>query len=147
MEFDQGDLFQDWIDSYGSDQYLGGQDTKVCSKCSKILALSSFGPANGGGYLRPECRPCLNYGVKVRKGLREAHGNPPVGYQCPLCLCSETEAQGKGGVKSSAWALDHDHSTDTFRGWLCHSCNRSLGVFNDSVPRLERAIKYIRGEL
>jgi len=142
MEFEQIQLF---IDDYTGD--AESEDTKVCNKCANALPLSHFGPANGGVYLRPECRACLNYGVKIRKGLREEHGMPPAGYQCPLCLCSEEEAQGKGGFKSSAWALDHDHDTDTFRGWLCHSCNRALGVFNDDVPRLRRAIKYIKGEL
>jgi len=137
--------FQLFNDPYSGD--AASKDTKVCSKCSNALPLSYFGPANGGVYLRPECRSCLNYGVMIRKSLRKVHGTPPLGHQCPLCLCDEKEAQGKGGFKSSAWALDHDHETDTFRGWLCHSCNRALGVFNDDIPRLDRAIKYIRGEL
>ena len=137
--------FQLFKDSYSGDVEAKG--TKVCNKCSNTLPLSHFGPANGGVYLRPECRSCLNHGVKIRKGLRDVHGMAPANHTCPLCLCSEEEAQGKGGFKSSAWVLDHNHETETFRGWLCHSCNRALGVFNDDVPRLKRAIKYIEGKL
>ena len=69
-----------------------------------------------------------------------------IGYECPICLADEDKAAGRGG-NSSTWVLDHNHDTDEFRGWLCHSCNRALGCFNDDVPRMQRAIKYIRGKL
>ena len=39
--------------------------------------------------------------------------------------------------------LDHDHTTKTFRGWLCGKCNRALGLFGDSIHGLQRAIDYL----
>ena len=42
---------------------------------------------------------------------------------------------------------DHCHDTDTFRGWLCHKCNRALGGMDDNVPTLERAIQYVENHL
>ena len=141
MEFEQIELF---VDLYTAHPEC--EDVKVCSKCKHTLPNSSFGPSGGGTYLRAECRACNNELGKVRKHLKSIHGQPPDGYGCPICLCSEEQAEGRGG-NSGAWVLDHDHETEDFRGWLCHSCNRALGGFNDDVPRMKRAIKYIRGKL
>ena len=135
--------FQLFDDPYSGD--AASKDTKVCSKCSNALPLSYFGPANGGLYLRAECRSCTNELGKVRKYLKSIHGSPPVDYKCPVCLCNEGEAKGRGGT-AGAWVLDHDHNTDKFRGWLCHTCNRALGGFGDNVSRILRAITYIEGE-
>lgn len=141
MEYIQFKLFNDC--------YVGdtvAKDTKVCSKCVNILPLSAFSTASGGSYLRPECKVCASDLAKVRKGLKDLHGQPPEGYECPVCLCDEAQAEGKGG-SAGIWVLDHCHKTDDFRGWLCHSCNRALGCFNDDVPRMQRAINYIRGKV
>ena len=39
--------------------------------------------------------------------------------------------------------MDHDHKTEKFRGWICHTCNRALGQLQDRVDVLENAIKYL----
>jgi hypothetical protein len=39
--------------------------------------------------------------------------------------------------------LDHDHKTGKIRGLLCNNCNRSLGLFKDSVDLLKKAIEYL----
>ena len=118
---------------------------KTCSKCKKDLDESCFSPSSGGKYLRPECRKCGYKLAKQRKLLREKYGEPPSGYVCPICLKGESELQGTGG-KASTWVVDHDHDTDNFRGHLCHNCNRGIGVFQDDIARLLRAIKYLNGD-
>ena len=49
------------------------------------------------------------------------------------------------GQKPSASALhyDHDHETGEFRGWLCFRCNAGLGMFEDNVEYLAKAIAYL----
>lgn len=115
---------------------------KVCSKCKINLEDSDFSPSSGGKYLRPECRKCATKLSKERTTLRNFYGYPEAGYVCPICLKNEKELAGTGG-NASVWVVDHDHITNTFRGHLCHNCNRGIGVFQDSLERLQRAINYL----
>ena len=140
MVFDQIELF---VDLYVA--HPACEDTKVCSKCKHTLPNSSFGPSGGGTYLRAECRACNNKLSKVRKILHQIHGKAPQGYTCPICLGSEEDVKGKGNTKNGSWVLDHCHETESFRGWLCHKCNRALGGFDDSPEILGRAITYLKG--
>jgi len=40
-------------------------------------------------------------------------------------------------------AIDHSHKNKNRRGLLCHNCNRGLGMFDDDIVRLRRAIQYL----
>ena len=40
-------------------------------------------------------------------------------------------------------SIDHDHKTGKVRGILCHRCNTALGLLEDSVATLKRAITYL----
>ena len=41
-------------------------------------------------------------------------------------------------------ALDHDHETGAFRGWLCNRCNVAIGALGDTLEALERVVAYLR---
>jgi len=51
----------------------------------------------------------------------------------PVCAICGGEAQ----------AIDHCHETKKVRAMLCHSCNRGLGCFKDSIDLLESALDYL----
>jgi hypothetical protein len=135
------------LDLFIEHEDLGAGEGKVCSKCNMYLPLTAFSPSSGANFLRPECRSCNNELTKVRKRLKEEHGMPPEGYVCPICNCNEEQVKGKGNTKNGSWVLDHCHDTETFRGWLCHKCNRALGGFNDDLETLDRAKEYITNHL
>jgi hypothetical protein len=122
---------------------LGAGEGKVCSKCAEYLPLSAFSMTSGGNYLRPECRKCNRYLHHVRQVLRRQYGMPKKDYICPICNQDEEQVKGKGNTKNGSWVLDHCHETETFRGWLCHKCNRALGGFDDDSAILRRAVDYL----
>lgn len=43
-----------------------------------------------------------------------------------------------------ALCADHDHLTGLFRGWICGSCNRSIGQLGDTVVGVMRAVDYLK---
>ena len=45
--------------------------------------------------------------------------------------------------KSSKLVCDHDHHTQTFRGFLCDNCNRGIGLLGDNTHGLQQALTYL----
>jgi hypothetical protein len=117
--------------------------TKVCVKCNKEVPLSEYGTCSGGNYLRTECKACNKILSKTVKNIKKSVVAPSKNYCCPICNKTEAEVAGKGGKKAGAWCCDHDHTTNEFRGWLCHQCNRLLGGAKDNVEILKAAISYL----
>ena len=119
------------------------EKTKICNKCGEDVPLTAYTKASGGNYLRSESRACERELGKVRAQLRKENVLPEKDYTCPICNRSADEVSGTGGKKSGVWCCDHNHTTNKFRGWLCHSCNRALGNMKDDIDQLKRAIKYL----
>lgn len=71
---------------------------------------------------------------------RLGHAPPPREKDCPprpkTCQCCGKRMQ------SNILHLDHDHSTGSFRGWICGHCNRGLGLFGDTINGLRKALAY-----
>lgn len=134
----------DLFDNLSSQTQLG-VPTKVCTKCNRELPETAFGKSGGTKWLRPECRDCNNKLAKVRSRLKQSVAPPPEDHICPICKRSAEQVQDKGNKRNPAWVLDHDHDTEAARDWICHSCNRGLGIFNDSVETLQSAIEYLNG--
>lgn len=79
---------------------------------------------------------------RVAQG-RKQKGIPAPPYQAPPhCECCGRDFASTG----KAPAIDHDHDTGAFRGWLCLYCNLGIGQLGDSVEGLERALRYLKGE-
>jgi hypothetical protein len=77
---------------------------------------------------------------KLQKQRRDWRGLPEATRPAPtLCECCGGAPNGRGTLH-----LDHDHGTNLFRGWLCHSCNVGMGCLGDSIEGVERALYYLR---
>ena len=48
------------------------------------------------------------------------------------------------GTQTNRLAIDHNHTTTQVRGMLCMACNTGLGLFSDSISKLEKAIDYLK---
>jgi len=85
-----------------------------------------------------------------RKGLKYRYNLSLKDYQsllksqngvCAICGRAETRKNRYGGT--CQLHIDHDHKTKKVRGLLCSKCNAGLGLFNDDIKLLKRAIKYL----
>lgn len=70
-----------------------------------------------------------NFGAKkARKLLKDQ------GYACAICRKDYERLN-----------LDHCHSTGKVRGFLCHNCNRGIGLFKDDPMLMKAAASYLEG--
>lgn len=53
-----------------------------------------------------------------------------------LCACC--------GKETSILYVDHCHTTEEIRGFICHSCNAGIGLLGDTIEGLEKAIAYLK---
>lgn len=58
--------------------------------------------------------------------------------------CAICGVVGPFGTGKDKLVVDHGHDDWVFRGVLCNGCNAGLGMFRDSVSRLQKAIVYLR---
>lgn len=54
-------------------------------------------------------------------------------------ICSKTAQENK-----KALSVDHCHKSGRFRGMLCSKCNLAIGLLNDDISTLKKAIKYLK---
>ncbi|MYB30081.1 MAG: hypothetical protein F4Y18_03490 [Cenarchaeum sp. SB0663_bin_5] len=124
---------------------------KWCRECGQHklgteFSKNQFGK-NNRVIRRPICKECYKKKKTINPKLRRAyvkkHPMPKIGdkFTCPICHKSFTK-QHKNEI-----CLDHDHKTGKIRGYICGSCNASIGKFNEDVNVLQRAILWLKGTL
>ena len=141
-------------------------ETRVCSTCKEHKPIEVF-PKMGGkriGERNSVCTPCRTAYSRVRRKAEpdlvskierrsklktqygisvEQYGEmlASQGGVCAICASKEP------GSRMKHFPIDHCHTTGVIRGLLCTKCNRGLGLFNDNTNRMERAVKYLKGDL
>lgn len=120
---------------------VGDMDRKVCRLCGVEKPISEFYFRKDSGHYRSECKSCLAALTTFRNT-----GWTPEKYEeayirqngkCAICGCNLNSS------RYTRFAGDHDHKTGTLRGLLCTNCNTALGLFKDSIERLESAKEYL----
>lgn len=95
---------------------------------------------------RAECRHCES----AARSLRKLEGNGVPVRELRAALSVRTTQCGicrKPLARVAALEtprIDHCHTTQRVRGLLCNRCNRALGMFEDDLALLERAIRYLQ---
>lgn len=132
---------------------------KVCPKCSLAKEQKEFGKdATTRSGISSWCKPCKKtwranhrkenpekyQEIDFRNDLKR-YGLTPEDYnkmfesQNGLCACCGISHENfRRGLH-----VDHDHTTGQVRALLCTKCNPGIGYFDDSVEKLEMAIKYL----
>tara|TARA_R100000781_G_C4057622_1_gene119906 strand:- start:307 stop:822 length:516 start_codon:yes stop_codon:yes gene_type:complete len=140
-------------------------DTRKCRDCKETLPLTNFPikniMSNNLGILSKVCSKCSNKNTLESYVRRKKVKLPDKDYCCPICLKNEQQLSNNKIVvdintyeitdhkhkRKTPWRFDHDHKTGEFRGWLCNSCNISLGMLGDSLESAKRIVKYLEGDV
>ena len=78
-----------------------------------------------------QCKECRRKHTNIVNALKKKHKYP----EDSICECC-------GKVKKLA--LDHEHTSYEFRGWLCSKCNVGMGNLGDTIEGLQKAIDYLK---
>ena len=141
-------------------------EARACSSCNETKPPEAFTRrrTHRPGKLVSTCNTCKTaynrrrrasnpqhvYAIERRSKLKQQYGISVEEYDAMLVaqgggcgICGATEPGGR----TKYFPVDHCHTTGVVRGLLCTKCNRGLGLFNDSTDRMERAVKYLKGDL
>jgi len=129
------------------------KDGRYCSGCGVFKLISEFSlerdkKAVGGVTVRAQCKPCREH-IKWKAFIIRTYGITAEDYyemlaaqnnKCAVCGSKEVN---NSRISSGKLFIDHCHDTGKVRGLLCSKCNHAIGLLNDDVSLLHKAIKYL----
>jgi len=137
-----------------SDQYLIEDVLCSCSVCLRELPSNYFQHyrtriKKNGMRLRVNrnCNDCASITKKalnkLKKEILPKYPYPKYGTNCGQCgrvvyEKSEDIPDGVDGA-NGPWQFDHDHITNTFRGYICKLCNAGTGMIGDQKSFWDKA--------
>lgn len=78
--------------------------------------------------------------LKRYYGITVEQYNAMFAYQNGACaICGKPESE-----QSRKLSVDHNHETGAVRGLLCDNCNHAIGMFQDDIDLLQKAINYLK---
>ena len=131
---------------------------KICSKCKIEKELTEYHKrSNRPCGVRSQCKQCyLEYPTTMKRregymrdfnlkryGLDFAEYTEMFNKQKGCCkICNKHLSEVDKG-KKKALCVDHCHDKNIVRGLLCDKCNRGIGLLNDNIEILQKAIDYL----
>ncbi len=119
-------------------------EVKVCKKCSASKPARDFnkGVTNADG-LTSWCKTCRSaYALKRSYGMTLEFHQAEVDRRRGCCDICGTHVS-RATHRTSVLAVDHCHATGVYRGMLCDTCNRGIGMFQDNPELLLKAYHYL----
>lgn len=153
------DCFREHTGSQKNREYLINEVGRECSECGQFKPWSEFHKRNNltTGHAA-HCKICrrrrtrrdMENGSIRNRELKRKYGIDLETYQIycneqgDSCAICGTMEKGTARGRARYWSVDHDHETGEVRGLLCQKCNGLLGLVNDDIRVLERAILYLK---
>lgn len=109
--------------------------TKICRRCGQRKNKQNWfwKDKNNRDRYSNLCKACYRIAKNKVRNLHKMAGPPPSTCEC----CGK-----KPSIKPLC--LDHDHTTNEVRGWLCDQCNTAIGHLGDTIPDVEKALTYLK---
>jgi|DEB0MinimDraft_10_1074344.scaffolds.fasta_scaffold31814_2 hypothetical protein len=109
-----------------------------CRRCKEWKNQIYFSPESsidryGRKTIRSICTSCASKDYSLHYKLRKIYNVRPV--NCDFCK--------KPPKNNKTVQMDLDHTTKTFRGWLCNDHNTAFGKFNDDPFEMIKGIRYL----
>ena len=145
-------------------KYLPTQSERQCTKCGQMKPANEFDLVASKRRLQSHCKSCKAERYSIwqknnpdnhrRRDLHSklrAHGVSPEQYAemvnlqnnlCSICNSPETRTRKDGSL--CPLSIDHCHKTNRIRKLLCRRCNVAIGLFNDDIEWMEKALAYLK---
>ncbi|NBO99206.1 MAG: hypothetical protein EBU90_03640 [Proteobacteria bacterium] len=122
---------QTYLEFFDDTNVVNNSNNKICIYCNIAKNLDEFPKhRHYKDNLDNRCRECIKNHAKIRNELRKTA--PEKSEICECCKKTTDKI-----------VLDHNHSDNTFRGWLCDKCNTGIGKLGDDVEGLIKALNYL----
>jgi hypothetical protein len=111
--------------------------TKETSEQVKEMGLATARGKRGWNWKGDQRKGCNGITIEKFNSMRSSQNN-----LCAICGEPEKRKTARGNI--CELTVDHSHKTNKIRGLLCHKCNVALGLFNDDINIISKAINYLK---
>jgi hypothetical protein len=117
--------------------------TSAAAKASNARKSKRWRENHPGSWKRLNARNHRQWWYRSQYGTSDAEFEAQIARQNGLCPIGNHPFGPRGKGKTSP-CQDHDHESGKNRLILCREHNVGLGMFHDSIEKLESALQYLK---